>query len=247
MTGQPGRTTPGRRRDEPVEPSDSGSLDSGSLDSGSLDSGSLDSGSLDSGSLDSGSLDSGSARSSSGEEGDVLEHAEVSPRWLDERENRAWRSYLAMQARLRYVLGKELQRQTSLSDADYAVLVHLSEAPDGRLRPFELGMAADWEKSRLSHHLTRMARRGLVTRENCPADSRGAFVALTPVGRAAIEVAAPFHVEQVRQWFLGAMTPDQLDTLALIAETVLSRLESQEGSQACAAAEAEWAEAADDA
>jgi DNA-binding MarR family transcriptional regulator len=167
------------------------------------------------------------------------------PRWLDERENRAWRSFLSMQARLRYVLGKELHQQTGLSDADYAVLVHLSEAPGGRLRPFELGMAADWEKSRLSHHLTRMERRGLVTREHCPSDSRGAFVALTPVGRGAIEVAAPFHVEQVRRWFLSVMSPEQLEMLTLVSETVLSRLEAQGETQACGDAECGWTETAD--
>ncbi len=158
------------------------------------------------------------------------------PHWLDERENRAWRSYLSMQARLRHVLGKELQQQTGLSDSDYAVLVHLSEAPGGRLRPFELGMAADWEKSRLSHHLTRMERRGLVARQNCPSDSRGAFVALTPVGRAAIEVAAPFHVEQVRRWFLSVMSPEQIEMLTLISETVVSRMEPEDETQACSEA-----------
>jgi|GEM_PF-80257 len=160
--------------------------------------------------------------------------ADLVPRWLDEREDRGWRSFVSMQAHLRAVLRKDLQQQTGLSDADYAVLVHLSEAPDGRLRPFELGDAADWEKSRLSHHLTRMERRGLVERQICPSDSRGAFVALTPAGRAAIELAAPLHVEQVRQWFISALTPEQFDALTAISEAILARLEPVgEGSDAC--------------
>lgn len=149
------------------------------------------------------------------------------PQWLDEREDRAWRSFLLMQSHLRRVLGRELQQQTGLSDADYAVLVHLSEAPSGRLRPMELGDAADWEKSRLSHHLTRMERRGLVERQICPSDSRGAFVVLTPAGRTAIEVAAPFHVKQVRRWFVSALTADQLEALTAISEELLSRLEPE--------------------
>lgn len=144
--------------------------------------------------------------------------------WLDAREYRAWRSFLTVQAHLRRVLGKELLRETGLSDADYAVLVHLSEAPAGRLRSFQLGIAADWEKSRLSHHLTRMERRGLVERQTCPSDSRGAFIALTPTGRAAIEAAAPFHVEQVRRWFTSAMTPEQLEELGTICEALLAQL-----------------------
>ncbi len=154
--------------------------------------------------------------------------------WLDERENHAWRSFLAVQALLRRVLGKELQAATGLSDADYAVLVHLSEAPDGRLRPFELGMAADWEKSRLSHHLTRMERRGLVERRVCPSDSRGAVVALTPAGRTAIEQAAPFHVGQVRRLFLSAMSGEELTTLATICDALLARLGPPAEEELCA-------------
>jgi DNA-binding MarR family transcriptional regulator len=156
--------------------------------------------------------------------------------WLDEREDRAWRRFLAMQVQLQRVLGKELQHATGLSHADYAVLVHLSEAPEGRLRPFELSGLAEWEKSRLSHHLTRMERRGLVERQECPSDSRGAFVALTDSGRAAIEAAAPLHVEQVRRWFLSAMTSEQLDVLTAIADEVLSGLEPIDAGCASAAA-----------
>jgi DNA-binding MarR family transcriptional regulator len=160
------------------------------------------------------------------------------PQWLDEREARAWRSFIYMQANVRRVVGKELQQETGLSDADYAVLVHLSEAPDGRLRPFQLGVAADWEKSRLSHHLTRMERRGLVERQSCPSDNRGAFVALTPTGRTAIEKAAPIHVEQVRHWFISALSPEQLEALTEISETLLDRLDVvSDGTESCQARE----------
>lgn len=158
------------------------------------------------------------------------------PRWLDEREDHAWRSFLTMQAVLRRVVGKELQEATGLSEADYAVLVHLSEAPEGRLRPFELGIATDWEKSRLSHHLTRMERRGLVERQICPSDSRGALVALTSTGRTAIERAAPFHVEQVRRLFLSAMSDEQLGALGTICDAVLARLGPSAETELCSEA-----------
>jgi DNA-binding MarR family transcriptional regulator len=90
---------------------------------------------------------------------------------------------------------------------------------------FELGQATQWETSRLSHHLTRMERRGLVRREPCETDSRGAHVALTASGLAAITDAAPKHVEHVRRWFLDALSAEQLDALAGIADTVLARLD----------------------
>ena len=148
------------------------------------------------------------------------------PRWLDEREARAWRSYTAMRMQLQARLARGLSRRSGLSDPDYDVLVHLSESPGGRLRPFQLCEALQWEKSRLSHQLTRMAKRGLVTREECTTDARGAFVVLTPAGRAAIEGAAPAHVEEVRRCFIDVLTSEQLDALADIAETVLANLEA---------------------
>ena len=144
--------------------------------------------------------------------------------WLDAREDRAWRGYTRMQALLSARLHRNLLRETGLSLSDYEVLVHLSESPEGRLRSFQLGNALQWEKSRLSHHLTRMEGRGLVTRRECSTDGRGAFVVLTPTGRAAIEAAAPTHVADVREAFLDVLTPDQLDVLVDISDAVLRRL-----------------------
>jgi DNA-binding MarR family transcriptional regulator len=153
-------------------------------------------------------------------------------RWLDEREARAWRGFIAMQGQLLGRLARQLQRDSGLSEADYEVLVQLSEAPCARQRVFELGQATQWEKSRLSHHLTRMVQRGLVARETCPTDSRGAFVRLTDAGREAIERAAPQHVEHVREWFVEALTAEQLDALAELSEAVLDRL-AEDGDSPC--------------
>jgi DNA-binding MarR family transcriptional regulator len=149
--------------------------------------------------------------------------------WLTEREMRAWRGFARMQVLLSAHLHRTLLRETGLSLPDYAVLMHLSEASEGQLRPFQLSDALQWEKSRLSHHLTRMEARGLVTRRECPTDARGAFVVLTPAGRAAIEAAAPTHVADVRDAFIDVLTSVQLDTLAEISDAVLTRL-SADGS-----------------
>ena len=145
-------------------------------------------------------------------------------RWLDDREERAWRAYQRMSKRLDSELHRSLMGHSGLSLSDYVVLVCLSEAPDQRLRAYELGAELDWEKSRLSHHLTRMEKRGLVERQECPSDARGLFVALTPEGRATIENAAPQHVADVRQTFVDQMTPEQLDVLAEVSEKVLAQL-----------------------
>jgi DNA-binding MarR family transcriptional regulator len=145
--------------------------------------------------------------------------------WLDERQQRAWRGFIQMSTLVRADLARRMA-ETGLSEADYAVLVALSEAPNGRLRPHELWLAAGWEKSRLSHQVRRMEERGLVTREACATDNRGSLVALTRKGRAAIAKAAPSHVDDVREIFVDRLTPEQLDALAGIADVVLAGLET---------------------
>lgn len=150
-------------------------------------------------------------------------------RWLNDREQRAWRGYLAMHAQLTSRMHRQLQADSGLSLADFDVLVQLTDRTDARARVLELAEALQWEKSRLSHHLARMQRRGLVTREECPDDARGAYVVLTGEGRRAIERAAPAHVDTVRDLVFDQLTGEQVDTLATIAETVLVRLRGASG------------------
>jgi len=149
------------------------------------------------------------------------------PRWLDDQERRAWRGYLAMQARLTAQLHRQLHAESGLSLTDFDVLVQLTDRPDRRARVLELAEALQWEKSRLSHHLARMQRRELVTREECPDDGRGAFIVLTDAGSKAIEHAAPRHVATVRELMFDQLTPDQVAALGDITERVLNRLDRQ--------------------
>jgi DNA-binding MarR family transcriptional regulator len=146
------------------------------------------------------------------------------PRWLDEREARVWRGFIGVQQRLAAVLERQLIRDSGLSGADYVLLVPLSEAPDGLLRARELGRMVGWERSRLSHQLARMEKRGLVAREECSEDARGLMVRLTDAGRAAITSAAPAHVAAVRRHFFDALTDAELDVLGPALERVLDRL-----------------------
>jgi DNA-binding MarR family transcriptional regulator len=148
--------------------------------------------------------------------------------WLNETEQRVWRSYLAMQRQLHTHLYRHLQREFGLSGSDYEILVNLSESPTGRMRAFELGEATDWEKSRMSHHLTRMAQRGLVRRETCAEDTRYADIVLTDEGRAAIEEAAPFHAANVRAWFMEPVGPERLASIEEACEAVISTLQEHD-------------------
>ncbi len=150
---------------------------------------------------------------------------EETVRWLTPEEQHAWRSFVRLQERLGGRLSRLLQADSNLSVADFAVLVNLTDVPEGRQRFLDLARSLEWEKSRMSHHIARMAKRGLVERDECAEDGRGAYVVITEAGRAAIEAAAPLHVEAVRTLFLDHVTPAELRMLAQISERVVGKLD----------------------
>ena len=150
------------------------------------------------------------------------------PHWLDEREAHLWQAYRDLQRELRNALDRQLVRDAGLSGADYALLVPLSEAPDGLVRARDLGRLVGWDRSRISHQLRRMEQRGLVAREDCPEDARGSMVRLTPAGRCAIEAAAPNHVTTIRRFFIDQLTDDEIDTLAELFGRLLAGLTNHE-------------------
>jgi DNA-binding MarR family transcriptional regulator len=145
-------------------------------------------------------------------------------RWLDERQQEVWQAYLHVNQELYAFLEQQLARHGGLSGSDYKVLVPLSEAPAGLLRARELGTEIGWDRSRLSHHLSRMEKRGLVVREECAADGRGLMVRLTDAGRKAIEASAPDHAEMVQRYFFDLVSKEELGTLAAVFDRVLEKL-----------------------
>jgi DNA-binding MarR family transcriptional regulator len=140
-------------------------------------------------------------------------------------ELRVWRDFIETTEALRSQLTSRLQSESSLSSGDYAVLLALSEAEGRRLRSSELAAEVGWERSRLSHHLGRMERRGLVRREECATDSRGAEVALAAEGAEAFRRASVPHLRAVRELFVDALTPDQLAAAGAIAAALRARLD----------------------
>ena len=146
------------------------------------------------------------------------------PRWLDEGQHRLWQAYRHVNQHLYAWLEQQLVRDSGLSGADYRVLVPLSEEPSGVVRARELGSEIGWDRSRLSHHISRMEKRGLVAREECSEDARGLMVRLTDAGREAIEGAAPEHAEAVHRYFFDLMSKDEVKTLTEVFERVLENL-----------------------
>src|SRR4051794_10794696 len=119
-------------------------------------------------------------------------------------ELRVWRDFIETGETLRALLEGRLQAESGLSSGDYAVLLGLSEATGNRLRSSTLADQIHWERSRLSHHLARMESRGLVTREKCLTDSRGAEVVLTAAGARHFRRASASHLHAVQELFVDA-------------------------------------------
>lgn len=135
-----------------------------------------------------------------------------------------WRSLMEVTGELHRVVGAELLRDTGLSNADYRVLVALSAAPGKRMRAAQLAAAIDWERSRLSHHLARMQERDLVGRDGCATDSRGTEVYLTAEGADRFRRATTPHARTIKRYFADALTPQQLDALDDILDTLREHL-----------------------
>jgi DNA-binding MarR family transcriptional regulator len=147
------------------------------------------------------------------------------PHWLTIENEQLWRGWLRLNALLPAVLHRELQADADLSLPDFDVLVQLTDSPEGQVRVSDLARGLNWERSRVSHHIVRMERRGLVSREECSDDGRGAWVVLTADGRNAIERAAPGHVATVRRVLFDALTPDEVSVMTGVVDKVLQGLE----------------------
>jgi len=147
------------------------------------------------------------------------------PRWLTPDQAEVWAKYRRLRRELQRAQDQQLQQDSGLSAADYALLAPLSESSEGVLRARELGAEVDWERSRLSHQISRMEKRGLVTREACADDARGSMVRLTEKGRDAIEAAAPAHAENVRRLVFDPLTPDEMRVFGDVLDRILGAVE----------------------
>ena len=145
-------------------------------------------------------------------------------RRMSSEELAVWRSLVDTTDELRRVLSAQLAQDSQLSPGDYAVLLALSEATGRRLRSSELATTMDWERSRLSHHLGRMEKRGLIAREDCATDSRGAEVLMTDEGATAFRRATTPHTRAIKQHFADALSPDQFDALAGVLRSINDHL-----------------------
>ncbi|MEV5384435.1 MarR family transcriptional regulator [Streptomyces sp. NPDC052721] len=148
------------------------------------------------------------------------------PRWLTPDEAEVWAKYRLLRRELQRAQDQQLQQDSGLSAADYALLAPLSESSGGVLRARDLGNEVGWERSRLSHQIRRMEKRGLVVREACADDARGSMVRLTEQGRSVIKAAAPGHAETVKRLFFDPLAPAESESLGQIFDKILGAIRS---------------------
>lgn len=146
--------------------------------------------------------------------------------WLTEDEQNSWRAWLSASMLLNDRLSHELQEQHRMSIADYEILVRLSEIANRRMRMSDLADATLSSRSRLSHQIDRMERSGLVERQSCEDDRRGAYATLTELGWTTLVAAAPDHVASVRSHLVDQLSPQEFATLGRACEKVLAHLGS---------------------
>jgi DNA-binding MarR family transcriptional regulator len=145
----------------------------------------------------------------------------VHAQWLDQEQQRIWRTYLLGVARINEKLDSAL-RQFGIDLGEYEILVCLEEAEDRRLRMSELAEKVHQSRSRLTHTVARMEKAGLVLREACPTDRRGVWATLTDEGFELLKTAAPNHVESVRSAFVEAVDPEDFRAIGRAFDAVLT-------------------------
>ncbi|WP_229674365.1 MarR family winged helix-turn-helix transcriptional regulator [Nakamurella endophytica] len=145
-------------------------------------------------------------------------------RWLSPAQERVWRAWMAVTLRLDHEMNRQLQEDSGLSIGDYHVLVALSGADGHRLQLTALAATIGWERSRLSHHLARMAARDLVERRPSTRDRRATDAVLTPDGLRAVRAAAPRHADLVRRLVFDVLDERDTDDLARALGKVYGQL-----------------------
>jgi DNA-binding MarR family transcriptional regulator len=138
----------------------------------------------------------------------------------------AWRAFLGAHSRLMRRLDAELHERHGYTLGDFDVLVHVGDAPRGRLRMCDLAAAVVLSPSGLSRRVDRLEREGLVKRERATGDARNVEARLTATGKKLLLRLRKTHRAGIKAHFADRYSPEELDELA----ELLSRLTVVESS-----------------
>lgn len=105
----------------------------------------------------------------------------MATKFLSPQELRIWHAFLFMGEDVLGRVGRDIAQETGLSGSEFGVLSRLASLGKGEMRQQALATVMGWDKSRLSHQLTRMQQRLLIERR--PTDGKAVLVVLTKLGR----------------------------------------------------------------
>jgi len=134
---------------------------------------------------------------------------------LSPHELRVWHAFKLMGEDVMARVERDIVDATGLSGPDFGVLVRLADCGKGQMRQQTLAESIGWDKSRLSHQLTRMKERGLIERRK--AEKRVVLVMLTKHGGEKLRAARPIHAGSVRQNLLARLSEEQIATIVRVS------------------------------
>jgi DNA-binding MarR family transcriptional regulator len=134
---------------------------------------------------------------------------------LSPQELRVWHAFKLMGEDVLSRVGRDIAEATGLSGPDFGVLSRLVGLGKGEMRQQALAECMGWDKSRLSHQLTRMQERDLIERRD--ADKRAVLVAITKHGQEKLDAARPIHAESVRRNLLSRLNAEQTATIVRVS------------------------------
>jgi DNA-binding MarR family transcriptional regulator len=160
---------------------------------------------------------------------------DMDQRWLSDEEQRAWSAYVLASRVVNRAVDRDLKLSHDLISDDFSVLELLAEQPEGRMRFGELAAQLHFPKAHLTYRFQRLESQGLVARERCEDDGRGAYARITIEGHDMLRSAAPVHVESVRRHLFDHLDPELVAQLESAMSAVLQqqRPVDDDASDAC--------------
>lgn len=141
---------------------------------------------------------------------------------LDESHNVAWRLFLTTHAMLVDLIEQELAQAGLPSLVWYDVLWTLEKTPTHRLRLHELADAMILQRSNLTRLVDRLEVAGLVCRESCPSDRRGAFAVITEAGLAMRQQMWSTYAQCIAKYFATHLSNAEVEALTKAMERLLA-------------------------
>jgi DNA-binding MarR family transcriptional regulator len=126
----------------------------------------------------------------------------------------AWGGFLQAHAAVARGLDTDLRAAHGLPLSEFEVLLWLANRPCGRMRMSALADSLLLSPSGVSRAVERLEARGLVRRDRCAEDRRGAFAVLTERGTTLVREASVTHAAGIRGRFLDRLTAEERRTLA---------------------------------